>query len=84
MYLITDGEINESNFHVKTSQTLQIIQIAVDAGVQLIQIREKNLPARQIFQLAAAAKKSLKNLKPNFWSMTAPILPWLPKRTEFI
>ena len=61
IYLITDGEITENNFLIKSKITLQLIQTAVDVGVQLIQMREKSLPARLVFQLTVKAARITKH-----------------------
>ena len=56
-YLITSGNTTATttpespNF----SQLLQLIEAAVNAGVSLIQIREKNLPVRVLAELCARA-----------------------------
>ena len=55
VYLITKGESNSSNFHEKAKEILETIRAAVDAGVSLIQIREKQLSARSLFELAKNA-----------------------------
>ena len=53
--------MTENNFPIKSKITLQLIQTAVDAGVQLIHIREKKLPARLIFELVTKALKITKH-----------------------
>jgi thiamine-phosphate pyrophosphorylase len=60
IYLITDGQTTANNFSAKLKENLQIIETAVDTGIQLIQIREKNLPARLIFQLTTEVCKITK------------------------
>lgn len=47
----------------KRAETIKIIKTATQAKISLIQIREKNLPARQIFELATDAVKIGKNSK---------------------
>ena len=56
-YLITRGDLNESNFSKKHLETLSIIRSAVQRGIELVQIREKALGARDLFQLASHAVK---------------------------
>lgn len=61
IYLITDGEITAENFREKSAETLELIEKAVRAEVSLVQIREKRLSARQVFELAAKAARITKN-----------------------
>jgi thiamine-phosphate diphosphorylase len=55
VYLITKGEATASNFHRSSREILEIIGIAVEECVDLIQIREKQLPARLVYELACEA-----------------------------
>lgn len=55
IYLITDGSITNENFTRKSVETLHLIEQAVAAGVPLVQIREKNLFTRLLFELASRA-----------------------------
>lgn len=57
VYLITDGAATAENFIEKKREFLQIIARAVEVGVSLIQIREKRLPARMVFELASEAAR---------------------------
>ncbi len=57
IYLITDGEMTARNFSQKKAQTLELIDIAVQSRISLIQIREKKLSARLVFELASEAAK---------------------------
>lgn len=50
-YLITRGEANAGNFEVKGRQLIDTASAAIDAGISLIQIREKALLARQLYDL---------------------------------
>lgn len=50
-YLITRGDANAGNFEVKSKQLIDTAAAAIDAGISLIQIREKALSARQLFDL---------------------------------
>jgi thiamine-phosphate pyrophosphorylase len=55
IYLITKGETTARNFSEKSAETLAIIEKAVEAGISLIQIREKHLAPRLVFELTAKA-----------------------------
>ena len=57
IYLITDGETTAENFIVKKKQVLRLVETAVQTKISLIQIREKRLPARLIYELASEAVK---------------------------
>lgn len=50
-YLITRGEANSENFASAKGQILDIISLAVDEGVSMIQIREKELSANLLCAL---------------------------------
>lgn len=54
IYLITDGTATDSNFPERSTEILDLVRIAAAAGISLIQIREKQLSARQLFELTAA------------------------------
>ncbi|MFL6467370.1 MAG: thiamine phosphate synthase [Pyrinomonadaceae bacterium] len=54
-YLITEGRSTPENFQQKISEILNIVKAAVDAGISMIQIREKEISAKQLFELTAAA-----------------------------
>ena len=55
IYLITKGEATPANFHQSSRQILDIIAVAVEESVLLIQIREKLLSARLLFELVKKA-----------------------------
>jgi thiamine-phosphate pyrophosphorylase len=61
IYLITKGDITPENFRANSFKTLQIIGKAVEAKIPLIQIREKNLSAKLLFELASEAVKITRN-----------------------
>lgn len=61
IYLITEGKAIPQNFFKKKTQILELIKLAVLAKVSLIQLREKSLPARLVFELALEAVKITKN-----------------------
>ena len=55
IYLITTGKATAENFPVKSKEICKIIETAVETKISLVQIREKNLPARLVFELTARA-----------------------------
>jgi len=57
IYLITTGEATTENFDRASRKILDIIGIAAEAGVSIIQLREKHLSARLLFELAVDAAK---------------------------
>ncbi len=61
IYLITNGEATAENFAEKKLETLNLIKNAVKAKISLIQIREKKLSARLVFELAVKAVKLTRN-----------------------
>lgn len=61
IYLITDGETTAGNYLERRTKILELIKIAVETNVALIQIREKQLSARLLFELASDAVKLTKN-----------------------
>lgn len=63
IYLITNGEITAENFREKFVETLRLIEKAVRAQVSSIQIREKQLSAKQVFELVSNAARITKNSK---------------------
>ncbi len=56
-YLITDGEADTANFAEKKTKILALIKAAVRSNISFIQLREKKLPARFVFELAAESVK---------------------------
>lgn len=54
IYLITAGEATDSNFASELQKILDICRLAVESGVSLIQIREKQLSGRNLFVLTSA------------------------------
>ena len=56
MYLITSGQTTFRTTPATEdfSNVLRVVQAAVAAGIDLVQIREKNLSARVLYQLSAA------------------------------
>jgi len=65
IYLITNGETKDENFAENKYSILKLIKIAVEAKVSIIQIREKKIPARLVFELVSEAVKITKNTETN-------------------
>lgn len=63
VYLITQGNLTPENFSSKSKETLEIIEFAAKKNISLIQIREKQLPACLILQLACEAVNLAKKTK---------------------
>ena len=63
IYLITTGDLTAENYFEKSAETLEIIRRAVESEISLIQIREKQLSAKQVFELASKAANLTKNSK---------------------
>lgn len=61
IYLITKGEATAGNFPEKSVETLEIIKAAVEIEISLIQIREKLLTAKLLYELTAKAAQITKN-----------------------
>lgn len=53
-YLITNGDATEGTFEACRSRIIATVASAVESGVSLIQIREKNLSARRMFDLTVS------------------------------
>lgn len=51
LYLITTGEATPANFDVARRRILDIVSVAVAEKIPLIQIREKSLTAKLLFEL---------------------------------
>ena len=61
VYLITQGAATNDNFLIESERILDLIKAAVDAKISHIQIREKQLNARLLFDLARRAALITKN-----------------------
>lgn len=61
IYLITDGSFDSQNYSLKFAKLFELVEIAVNSGISMIQIREKNLPARLLFQLTQEIAKIRKD-----------------------
>jgi thiamine-phosphate pyrophosphorylase len=57
IYLITKGEADAENFPEKSAEILRLVEAAARAEISFIQIREKRLPARLVFELTEKAAK---------------------------
>lgn len=57
IYLITGGQASAENFREKSAQIADLVQIAAQNEISLVQIREKKLPARLVFELVEKAVK---------------------------
>lgn len=54
-YLITDGSSAPATFSADKENILALIRKAIDLGISMVQLREKRLSARQLFELAHQA-----------------------------
>jgi len=61
IYLITGGETTAENFAEKKAQILNLVRVAVQGKISLIQIREKQISARLIFEIASEAARLTQN-----------------------
>ena len=55
IYLITAGEMTAEGFSVQSGGGLELIHAAVASGADLVQIREKQLTGKQLFELTCEA-----------------------------
>ena len=60
-YLITKGNLTENKFQKESAKTLQILESATKSNISLVQIREKKLSAKLVFQLASESLKLTKD-----------------------
>jgi thiamine-phosphate pyrophosphorylase len=51
VYLVTSGECEPDNFETSSARLIATVSAAVDAGVDLVQLREKRLSGRLLFDL---------------------------------
>lgn len=63
IYPITDGTTTAENFIQKKKQILELVRTAVQTEISLIQIREKQLSARLVFDLVAEAAALTRNAR---------------------
>lgn len=61
IYLITEGSLTAENFAEQKRGVLDLIKTAVENKISLIQIREKNLTAKLVFELASQISLITKN-----------------------
>ena len=59
-YLITRGDLTEDNFSTEKLATLSTIRAAAKVGIEMIQIREKNLEASSLYQLVCEAADAVR------------------------
>lgn len=57
-YLITPGECSVDNFQTARKTVVETIKAAISVGVSMVQVREKALSARDLFELAADAVRA--------------------------
>ncbi|MCO6512435.1 MAG: thiamine phosphate synthase [Aridibacter famidurans] len=55
-YLITPGNLSAENFGTLSEELVSNISYASEAGVSAVQIREKRLPSRLVFELACKVR----------------------------
>lgn len=60
VYLITKGDATAENFAAKQAEILQIVVRAANAKIALVQLREKKLSARLLYELASNAAQITK------------------------
>ena len=53
--LITRGDLTESNYSTEKLATLAIVRSAVKIGIEMVQIREKGIEARSLYELVRDA-----------------------------
>lgn len=61
IYLITKGNADSCNFSEESRQILEIVRLAVENQVDFVQIREKKLSARDVFELTRQAVQISRN-----------------------
>jgi len=61
IYLITRGNLTDQNFERESLKTLEIIRSAVMNGISLVQIREKRLGVKLVFELVEKAVEIARN-----------------------
>jgi thiamine-phosphate pyrophosphorylase len=55
VYFISDGSVNDQNYDAKSIDLLRVLSTVVSANIPLVQIREKQLSIRHLFELARRA-----------------------------
>jgi thiamine-phosphate pyrophosphorylase len=61
VYLITDGTLTTENFNERSAGVLHLIGSAAAAGLSLVQIREKRLTTKLLFELTSKAAELTRN-----------------------
>lgn len=61
IYLITEGKTTAQNFSKNKENIIQIFRQAVLSKIDLIQIREKNISAKLVFEITSEAVKIARN-----------------------
>lgn len=61
IYLITEGTTTAQNFSENKERILRTVELCVSLKIDLIQIREKNLSAKLVFELASKAAQITHN-----------------------
>lgn len=61
IYLITDGTLTNENYLVKSKKLLDLIEVAINCGVSMIQLREKKISAGLLFKLVSKTIELRKN-----------------------
>lgn len=60
IYLITSGECRSENFNACLGSLVDTVTHAVDAGIDLVQIREKSLTGKLLFELTCRLSEALR------------------------
>jgi len=56
VYLISDGSITNENYKAGSQKFLDLVAMAVSSNIPMIQIREKQLSAQNLFDLAVSTR----------------------------
>ncbi len=59
--LITEGNLTSENYKSEKSEVIDAIRFAVEDGVGIVQVRERDLSARLLFELASEVVDALKD-----------------------
>ena len=57
VYLISDGELTNTNYPDKSEEFLSLVKVAVEVRIPLIQMREKHLSGRDLYNLVKSVMK---------------------------
>ena len=60
-YLITDGSASDQDFEEDSHRICSLVSAAIEEGVAIIQLREKDLSGRHLFELASACARLTRN-----------------------